>query len=93
MCLVSDEHQLDLDYFQYIINQEVFILTSLSTIFEVPNDILDTLLNLQRKVHAGMEMFDSIAEEAEGVHVPETQCSPTSAVVETVQINSQTRCH
>ncbi len=70
--LVLDGHQLDLDYFQYIINQEVFILTSLSTIFEVPNDILETLLTLQRKVHAVTEMFDSIAEEAEGVHVPET---------------------
>ncbi len=37
--LVLDGHQVDLDYFQYIINQEVFILTSLSTIFEVPNYI------------------------------------------------------
>lgn len=63
-------------------------MTSLSTIFEVSNDISETLLTLQRKVHAVTEMFDSIAEEAEGVHVPETQCSPTSAVMETVKINS-----
>ncbi|XP_047667772.1 uncharacterized protein zgc:174680 isoform X2 [Tachysurus fulvidraco] len=47
-------HQLDLDYFQYVINQEVFILSSASTIFDVPNDILETLMDLQQKIHAAL---------------------------------------
>ncbi|MGL4765494.1 MAG: hypothetical protein ACRC2N_10785, partial [Aeromonas sp.] len=51
---VLDGHQLDLDYFQYVINQEVFILSSASTIFHVPNDILETLMDLQQKIHAAL---------------------------------------
>lgn len=66
---VVNGHQLDLDYFHYILNQEVFILTSASTIFEVPHDILETLMTLQRKVHAALEQEASpilITESAGG---------------------------
>lgn len=66
---VVDGHQLDLDYFHYILNQEVFILTSASTIFEVPHDILESLLTLQRKIHTALEQEASpilITESAGG---------------------------
>uniref|UniRef100_A0A672M9U9 Resolvase HTH domain-containing protein n=1 Tax=Sinocyclocheilus grahami TaxID=75366 RepID=A0A672M9U9_SINGR len=43
-----------LDYFQHVINQEWFILSSASTIFDVPNYILETLMNLQQKIHAAL---------------------------------------
>lgn len=51
---VLDGHQLDLEYFHYVINQEVFILSSASTIFDVSNDILETLIDLQKKF---MQLF------------------------------------
>ncbi|KAF5892642.1 uncharacterized protein DAT39_017649, partial [Clarias magur] len=51
---VLNGHHLDLDYFQVVINQEVFILSSASTIFDVPNYILETLMELQQKIHAAL---------------------------------------
>ncbi|KAI2644132.1 Armadillo repeat-containing protein 6 [Labeo rohita] len=51
--VVVDGHQLDLDYF-HVVNQEMFILSSASTIFDVPNDILETLMDLQQKISAAL---------------------------------------
>ncbi|XP_028433439.1 uncharacterized protein LOC114555103 [Perca flavescens] len=44
----------NLDYFQYVVNQEAFILTSASTILNIPAEIVECLLSLQRMIHAAL---------------------------------------
>ncbi|KAI7802455.1 uncharacterized protein LOC130563201 [Triplophysa rosa] len=65
---VLDGHQLDLDYFQYVVNLEVFIFSSASTICDVPIYILDTLMDLQRKIHSALsqEMVPVLTRECSG---------------------------
>ncbi|MEQ2317106.1 hypothetical protein AMECASPLE_039335 [Ameca splendens] len=49
---VLDRPHLDLDYFHYVINQEVFVFTSASTVLDVPVDVMECILNLQEKIRA-----------------------------------------
>ncbi|XP_026087087.1 uncharacterized protein LOC113061840 isoform X1 [Carassius auratus] len=44
----------NLDYFQYVVNQEAFILTSASSILNIPAEIVECLLSLQRMIHAAL---------------------------------------
>lgn len=48
---VLAQPQLDLDYFQYVVNQEVFILTSASSVLHKPSDVVECILSLQGKIH------------------------------------------
>ncbi|KAL7853834.1 hypothetical protein AOLI_G00206780 [Acnodon oligacanthus] len=64
--------QLDLDYFQYLVNQEVFILTSASAVFDVPSEIVDGLLALQRKING------ALSQEAPSYHMREHGLSTRS---------------
>ncbi|KAJ0055815.1 hypothetical protein NL108_013139, partial [Boleophthalmus pectinirostris] len=51
---ILDQPHLDLDYFQYVINQETFIFTSASTIIHIPTDIMQCILNLQDKINVAL---------------------------------------
>ncbi|XP_076829288.1 uncharacterized protein LOC143475338 isoform X3 [Brachyhypopomus gauderio] len=51
---ILDRPNLDLDYFLYVVNQEVFILTSAATVFNVPSEIEENLLSLQRKINGAL---------------------------------------
>ncbi len=48
--IVGQPH-LDMDYLQYVVNQEVFIWTSASTVLHIPTDIVEYLLSLQSKIN------------------------------------------
>lgn len=50
---LSQQH-LDLDYFQYIVNQETFILTAASSRLNIPEEIVDSLLNLQSQIYTAL---------------------------------------
>ncbi len=49
---VLSQPHLNLDYFQYVVNQEAFIVTAASTIFNIPAEIAECLLSLQNKILA-----------------------------------------
>lgn len=64
---ILDRPHLDLDYFQYVINQEAFIFTSASTVIHIPTDILQCILSLQEKIN--------LALTSEGAHALITEVS------------------
>ncbi|XP_051794348.1 uncharacterized protein LOC110972132 isoform X1 [Acanthochromis polyacanthus] len=51
---VLDQPHLNLDYFQYIVNQEAFILTAASSTLNIPPEIVSCLLSLQSKIDSAV---------------------------------------
>uniref|UniRef100_A0A672Z377 Integrase core domain-containing protein n=1 Tax=Sphaeramia orbicularis TaxID=375764 RepID=A0A672Z377_9TELE len=51
---VLNQPHLNLDYLQYIVNQEAFILTAASSTLNIPAEIVECLLSLQSKIHAAV---------------------------------------
>uniref|UniRef100_A0A3Q1F974 Integrase core domain-containing protein n=1 Tax=Acanthochromis polyacanthus TaxID=80966 RepID=A0A3Q1F974_9TELE len=51
---VLDQPHLNLDYLQYIVNQEAFILTAASSTLNIPAEIVSCLLSLQSKIHSAV---------------------------------------
>lgn len=62
--IVGQPH-LDKDYFQYVVNQEVFIWTSASTVLQKPTDVVECLLSLQTKITAALSPETPLALIAE----------------------------
>ncbi|XP_052424494.1 uncharacterized protein LOC127967816 isoform X2 [Carassius gibelio] len=58
----------NLDYFQYVVNQEAFILTSASSILNIPAEIVECLLSLQRMIHAALSQESPCVFIREGGH-------------------------
>ncbi|XP_048878515.1 uncharacterized protein zgc:174680 [Brienomyrus brachyistius] len=63
---ILNQPQLDLDYFLYVINQEMFILTSASTVFDIPFEIINTLSDLQIKLQRSLAQEDFVAFVRQG---------------------------
>uniref|UniRef100_A0A3B3T1B9 Integrase core domain-containing protein n=1 Tax=Paramormyrops kingsleyae TaxID=1676925 RepID=A0A3B3T1B9_9TELE len=63
---ILHQPQLDLDYFLYVINQEMLILTSASTVFDIPIEIINTLSDLQRKLQRSLAQEDFVAFVRQG---------------------------
>lgn len=51
---VLNQPHLNLDYLQYIVNQEAFILTAASSTLNIPVEIVLCLLSLQSKIHSAV---------------------------------------
>uniref|UniRef100_A0A672ZBE4 Integrase catalytic domain-containing protein n=1 Tax=Sphaeramia orbicularis TaxID=375764 RepID=A0A672ZBE4_9TELE len=51
---VLNQPHLNLDYLQYIVNQEAFILTAASSTLNIPAEIVECLLSLQSKIHTAV---------------------------------------
>ncbi|KAK0132135.1 hypothetical protein N1851_033054 [Merluccius polli] len=51
---VLSQPHLNLDYLQYIVNQEGFILTAASRTLNIPGEIVECLLSLQSKIHTAV---------------------------------------
>uniref|UniRef100_A0A1A7XG32 Integrase core domain-containing protein n=1 Tax=Iconisemion striatum TaxID=60296 RepID=A0A1A7XG32_9TELE len=51
---VLGQPHLNLDYFQYVVNQEAFILTAASGTLNIPAEIVECLLSLQNKIQAAV---------------------------------------
>lgn len=51
---VLNQPHLNLDYLQYIVNQEAFILTAASSTLNIPAEIVSCLLSLQSKIDAAV---------------------------------------
>ncbi|XP_041866845.1 uncharacterized protein LOC121655962 [Melanotaenia boesemani] len=51
--MLSQPH-LNLDYFQYVVNQEAFIMTAASNTLNIPNEIVECLLCLQSKIDSAV---------------------------------------
>ncbi|XP_030578717.1 uncharacterized protein LOC115775323 isoform X1 [Archocentrus centrarchus] len=51
---VLSQPHLNLDYFQYVVNQEAFILTAASNTLNIPTEIVECLLSLQSKIDAAV---------------------------------------
>uniref|UniRef100_A0A3B5AAB7 Integrase core domain-containing protein n=1 Tax=Stegastes partitus TaxID=144197 RepID=A0A3B5AAB7_9TELE len=58
---VLNQPHLNLDYLQYIVDQEALILAAASSTLKIPAEIVECLLSLQSKIHAVVSQDSSCA--------------------------------
>lgn len=51
---VLNQTHINLDYFQYVVNQEAFIMTAASSTMHIPHEIVSCLLSLQSQIHSAV---------------------------------------